>query len=75
MVGLETVFQAIGISALILSLLALIIGSVALILIIGFKSSTHKIEWRTLDEADVQTAEEIEKALTDREDDVNFDLF
>ena len=45
----ETVFYVLCSLSLILSIVSLILSTIAIAVIIGFKNSTHRIEWKPLE--------------------------
>lgn len=67
---------AIGLTLCILTVLALIMGGTALILVLAMKNSTHKIEWRDLpvDEEGFMSVEQMNKKLKEENEQIERDF-
>lgn len=66
--------ESLLILSVIISSISLIFSCAGIAIIVGFKNSTHKIEWRTLDPNEIDSSGEnelnkiLEKHLTDFEE-------
>lgn len=59
-------FQVLTLVALIFSVIGLLLGIIALVLCVGLKNSTHKVQWVPMNEGpEVDLAKEMEKLYTE----------